>query len=471
VKIVVVGGGIGGLAAAALLSRAGHRVTLLEATERLGGKSRRIELDGQIIDTGPSFLTLPGVWKEFLRRWDALGGGNPPAAEVAALKLRRLPGLGTYYHRGGAVPLPVPEGHPWHPAWRRFEELHGPLGPEILHLLTLHPLDRRTLPALKRLLGIYGPRLTTRSYLNGLGWLPGGLREILAIHTLNAGVSPARTPALFASLPAVMAREGIWVPHGGVYELVRALERLCRAGGVEIFTNAPAEHLSEGEVRAAGDVYPADAVVSAVDEDRLARLLEPGKKIPRRKMSCSGVAIYAALREGLPENLPPHTVILPENPDELYRNLEARTEPHQAMAFVNYYRPGEVYPQNEKPVLALLLTAPANGREYGLERGFVRREVERVSRLLGLSGPLAELFREYAILDPRYFGAWGSPGGALYGPARPVWRSGPLHRPRYTDRRRPWLWRAGASVHPGGGLPAVLGGVLVSTELLLERAG
>ena len=76
---VVVGGGLGGLAAAGLLARAGMRVTLLEAAPYLGGKSRRLELAGQRIDTGPEFLTFLGIWEEYLRRWDgpeAKGGPN-----------------------------------------------------------------------------------------------------------------------------------------------------------------------------------------------------------------------------------------------------------------------------------------------------------------------------------------------------------------------------------------------------------
>jgi phytoene desaturase len=137
------------------------------------------------------------------------------------------------------------------------------------------------------------------------------------------------------------------------------------------------------------------------------------------------------------------------------------------MAFVDYYRPGEPYP-NERSVLALGLTMPANGQEYGLEYAFVAREMERVGRALGLPRPVDEYFGEYEILHPRYFGSWGSAGGALYGAVRPVWRSGPFHRPRYSDRRRPWLWRVGASVHPGGGIPAVLGGAMISTGRLLR---
>ena len=59
----------------------------------------------------------------------------------------------------------------------------------------------------------------------------------------------------------------------------------------------------------------------------------------------------------------------------------------------------------------------------------------------------------------------------MYGAIRPFWQFGPLHRPPYSDRRRPWLWRVGASVHPGGGVPAVLSGVMISMGRLLEKLG
>ncbi len=470
-RVVVVGGGIGGLAAAALLGRAGQRVTLLEATEWLGGKSRRIELDGQRVDTGPAIVTFPGVWEEFLGRWDALGDGDGESArKIAGLELKRLPEVGTYYYGDEVCSLPVPEGHPWRGAWERFVGIHGGLGPEITCLLTMDWHDPRLRPALWRLLRLYGTKPTTRSYLEGLGWLPEDLREVIAIHTLNAGVSPSRTPALYASMPAVMAVDGVWVPEGGVYEIVRALAGLARASGVELRTGEPVRRIEPGRVGTAEAEYRADAVVSGLDTDRLDALLEPGEKRPQKRLSCSGIAVYAALREGLPAGLATHGVVLPSDPAALYESLEAGEEPEEAMAFVDYYRPGEPYP-NDGNVLALGLTAPANGREYGLDDAFVEREIERVSRAIGLPKPATGYFVEHEVLHPRYFGTWGSAGGALYGAARPLWMSGPLHRPRYSDRRRPWLWRVGASVHPGGGIPAVLGGAMISTNRLLRSLG
>jgi phytoene dehydrogenase-like protein len=468
-RIVVAGGGIGGLVAAALLSRAGHKVTLLEANDYLGGKSRRIELEGQRIDTGPAIVTFPGVWEELLRRWDTIGdetnGGG--AREIAGLEFERLPQVGKYYYRGEVSSLPVEDGHPWYGAWERFVGVHGGLGAEVTRLLTTDWYDPRLRPALLRLLRLYGTKVTTRSYLDSLGWLPEGLREVLAIHTLNAGVGPARTPALFASMPAIMAVDGVWVPEGGVYEIVRALVKLARYGGVELQTGEPVLRIERGKVLSANGEHAADVVVSGLDADRLESIIVPGKKTAREKLTCSGLAIYALLEEELPERVANHGVVLPTHPAALYRSLESGEEPEEMMAFVDYYRPGEPYP-NERSVLAVGLTVPANGRQYGLEDTFVRREMQRVGREMGLPRPIDEYFGLHEILHPSYFGEWGSAGGALYGKIQPVWRSGPLHRPRYSDRRRPWLWRVGASVHPGGGIPAVLGGAMLSTGRLLK---
>lgn len=64
---IVIGGGISGLASAALLERDGYDVTLLEARDQLGGRAGSWESQGFRFDTGPSWYLMPEVFDHFYR--------------------------------------------------------------------------------------------------------------------------------------------------------------------------------------------------------------------------------------------------------------------------------------------------------------------------------------------------------------------------------------------------------------------
>jgi phytoene desaturase len=464
-RIVVLGAGISGLTSAALLAQAGHSVIVLERNEWVGGKSRRIEVARQRMDTGPALVTFPTVWEEFVTTLNSLGA--PISPEQTDLKLELLPELGEYFFRGSRSLLPVAPGHPWFEPWNRFSRENADLGESIGALLTIDPTSPKILREVRRVLSRFGRHVTTRGYLKSMEWMPSDLREVIEIHTLNAGVAPQDTLALFAAMTAVMAVEGIRVPQGGVNEIPQTLARLARHAGAEIRLNERVTSVSQGVVATETATYNADFVVSSLDPGVL-RTLMTGKPTRWVKRSCSGVAIYGVLAKPLPDSFVTHSVVMPDDPDDLYAAIAAGRIPRQTMAFVNYYRAGHIYP-NTKPTVAVLLTAPADGEHYTVESPWVRSEVDRISSVLGLERPIDAEFEDYVVLDPQYFGEWGGLGGALYGATNPVWRSGPFHAPAYNNPARPWLWRVGASVHPGGGIPAVLGGAIISTKRLLKK--
>jgi phytoene desaturase len=287
---------------------------------------------------------------------------------------------------------------------------------------------------------------------------------------LNAGVAPESTLALFATMPAVMATQQVLVPVGGVNEIPLTLEKLARHAGAEIRLNEKVTSISKGKVTTIQGSYSADLVISSLDTKVTDRLLGKKTQEQNRKMSCSGVAIYAVLEQDLPQGTKTHSVIMPDNPASLHQSLGKKELPEQSMVFVNYYKAGHIYP-NKKSTVAVLITAPADGKHYDISSDFAKRELERVSQVMGLPKNIKEYFGEFQILDPEYFSGWGATGGALYGEARKIWQSGPLHQPKHSSLLRPWLWRVGASTHPGGGIPAVLGGSLIAMEKLLKRIG
>ena len=467
-KVVVLGAGISGLASAALLANAGHQVTVLERNEWLGGKSRRIEVHGQRMDTGPALLTYLGVLEGFFKLFDSLGPIQ--SSDHINLEFERLQEVGRYYLRNHVTDLPVKEKHHWHKPWRRFSEQHEKLTKPLTELLTLSPFSLKTLAPVISISKTYGSKLTTDSYLNSLTWLPDGLREVIAIHTLNAGIAPNRTLPIYATMTAAMAADGILVPKGGINEIPQAIAKLAKAAGAEIRLGEKVLRVKKGLVQTTAASYEFDQLVSSLDPEVLSELRGKKPKAKSQLSSCSGVAIYAVLNSELGDDIVTHSVVMPDDSKQLFDSIESKSIPKQTMAFVNYYRAGYIYP-NTKPTVAVLLTAPADGKHYDLNSDWVLGELIRISQKLGLEKRIDEYFEDHVVLNPEYFSVYGAKDGALYGSTKPLWQSGPFHNPMHHSPLSPWLTRVGASTHPGGGIPAVLGSAIISTTKLLKRIG
>jgi phytoene desaturase len=460
-RIVVIGAGFGGLTAAALLSQAGHEVILLEQGDWIGGKSRRLIISDQVIDSGPSLVTFAEVWESVLTTYKSLGGSIQEEPEFI-----RLPEVGRYFFQSEAIDIPIPESHPWFHAWQRFVSENAGLAGAISKLLTSHPFDPGTLSSVSSLLASYGGKLNTEKYLKSLTYLPSGLRDLIAIHTLNAGVAPDQTLPIYASVTAIMSEQGILVPAGGVNELPLFLAKLAEESGCDIRLNTEVLKIEKGLVTTNSETIKCDVVVSGMDSNKTDELIT-GKKVKTpRSRSCSGVAIYAVLKDPLPEGTVTHSVVMPDEPEDLYQRLKNNQQPEQTMAFVNYYKPNEIY-KNTKHTVAVLLTTASDGQEAGLETPWVEKELQRISKVMGFTERIDALFENYKILHPRYFESVGGPMGAIYGKKNPLWRSGPFHSPAYRSLFRPWLYRVGSSVHPGGGMPAVMGGAMNAIRGLL----
>ena len=440
-SVGILGGGVAGLALAALLAGRGQAVTLYERAA-LGGKLERYQLGGAALDTGPSLFTFPSVWRRLLARLD----------EADPLNLERLPGLGDHWIGGERLALPVPPGHPLFPHWARYLAEVAPLKPHVETLLSTPP--RIWDPAFVRASLALGratlPHPSAESWLRSRSFPP-PLHAALAVHALNAGAAPRRAPALYALLPGLIASD-VWRPAKGMFALVEVLVRFAEARSAELLPHTPVLALdpARGSLTTKSGTRRFDVLVSALDPVRLSALL--GRPPRRAPLSVSGVGLYAPADNF---GLPPTTVVPPTDFDSFGAALRVRALPPDTLALVHLLR-GQ---------LSVLLAAPPTGRPLGPDHPWVAGQLERLEGLLDV--PLRPTLRGALVLTPAHYARSGAPGGAIYGRVFPPWRAGPFHPEPH--RLGPRLWQVGAGVHPGGGLPAVVGGALMVDELMSER--
>ncbi|SEJ23767.1 Phytoene dehydrogenase-related protein [Deinococcus reticulitermitis] len=441
-SVGILGGGLAGLALACLLAERGHPVTVYER-DRAGGKLRRLEVGGLAFDTGPSLFTFPEVWRAFLAR---LGEADP-------LDLQPLPGgLGLHHTPFGTVPLPVPPEHPLFAEWERYLTRLEPLRPHLGPLLSTPPQLWRPdfLRASRALFGVTGPHLTAEGWIRAQRYPP-ALAHALRTHALNAGRAPQDAPALYALIPGLVGHE-VFRPARGMGALLETLLSFARARGVEVLEGVEVTRLRGTTLTFRdGGAVTHDLLVSALDPQRLRRLRGQGAPSPAARRTVSGLAIYAALPGPAP--LPATSVLPPSDFRAFRRALRAGAWPPDTLALVHA----------DGPRLAVLLTVPALTRRLGPDHPWVQAELRRVEETLGVPGLLRSAL-DVQVLDPLHYAAGGHPGGAIYGAAHPLWRSGPFHPEPY--RPAPGLWQVGTGVHPGGGIPAVLGGALTVDRLI-----
>lgn len=358
-RVVVVGGGIAGLATGALLARGGAEVTLLERHDGLGGRAGRWEKDGFTFDVGPSWYFMPEVFDHFFALL-----GRDLADRVS---LRRLDPSYRMFSEPAAPGAPAEVLEVVADAeanWRTFEAIEAGAGAALKayseesthayrmalsHFLytTFARLDRlaapdvlRELPQLARLL-----TMPLADHIAATVISP-RLRQVLGYHAVFLGSSPYRAPALYSLMSHLDLVDGVYYPDGGVYSVIEAIADVAREEGVQIRLGAevvgidveeprvgavlgaldgarsrlpdpsgrgvPSGALAKGRARgvrlASGEFVAADAVVAAGDLVHTETVLldEPWRTYPSaywetRDPGISSLLVYAGVRGKIPQ--------------------------------------------------------------------------------------------------------------------------------------------------------------------------
>jgi len=507
-RAVVIGGGIAGLASAALLAADGWSVSVFEARDELGGRAGTWEQDGFRFDTGPSWYLMPEVFDHFFRLLGtsaeeqldlvplspayrvysdpATGAGSIDVtsgrAASTALFESIEPGagraLGTYLDSAAdAYELSVTRF-----LYDTYETSAGLRDPALLKRMPqLAPLLTRTLAAhVERKFA--DPRL----------------RQILGYPAVFLGSSPFDVPSLYHLMSHLDLDEGVLYPRGGLVEVIRAVERLALARGVDIETGAEvvrfetasdsasrrrgAAATATGIVLADGRRVAADLVVSAADLHHTETALLPPElqTYPEKwwasKTPSPGALLLMLGVEGSLPKLAHHTLLFSEDWRANFDDIFGRNPRIPQPASLYVCRPSATDP-TAAPAghenLFVLVPVPA---DPSLGRGGIDgdgdakvetaadRVIAQIASWCGIPD-LADRVVVRRTVAPGDFSAdlhaWR--GNAL-GLAHTLGQSA-VFRPRNASRKVDGLSYAGASALPGIGLPMCL----ISAELVIKR--
>jgi len=482
-RVVVVGAGMGGLAAAADLARRGAEVTVCERAATPGGKMRRVQAGGASIDAGPTVFTMRRIFEGLfddagerlsdhldlvpaglLARHAWRAGGR---LDLFADTARSAEAIGDF---AGAA-----EARAYLEFCARsagiFRTLEGPFitGHRPSPLDLVRRLGLRGLPALWRT----APHRTLWGAL-GDHFRDPRLRQLFGRYATYVGASPWRAPATLM-LIAHVEQDGVWLVRGGIHRVAQVMRGLAERQGAAFRFGAEVRGVlveggrAVGVELADGERIAADAVVFNGDISTLPAAQRPVPVTPRHRRSLSAVTWCLSARTSGFE-LAHHNVFFAEDYAEefvaIFRRRGIAAAPTVYLCAQDRGEAGGVVDGTPERLLALV-NAPADGDMAPLGAGAVADLGKRAFRLLAACGLWVERQAGATVVTTPtgFHDLFPATGGALYGRANHG-STGSFRRAGARGRV-PGLYLAGGSVHPGPGIPmAAMSGRLAAARLL-----
>lgn len=485
-RVIVIGAGFGGLAAAIRLQAAGCKVTLVEARENLGGRAYQLKQEGFTFDMGPTLITAPHLLEDL---WASAGRSFQEDVPLVPLspfyRINFRDGRSfDYWGTAAEDEAEIARFEPRDVAgYRRFlvdtQRIYQRAFADLAYqpFLTLGSL-LRVAPELAR----YGAHRSVYAFVSRYFRDP-HLRMVFSFHPLFIGGNPFRASAIYSIVPYLERSGGVHFTMGGMYTLVEAMERLFRNLGGEVRSGMPVEQLLLKEQRvtgarlADGTTIEADIVVANSDVASTLLTLVTSRsqsatnRVKRYHYSMSCFMLYLGLDRQY-DNLRHHTIFMPDRYQELihaifdgqglpqdlalYLHAPTRTDPSMAPAG------GES--------LYVLAPVPNLGHGIDWEReapAFRDRIIHFLEGEAGLQGLEASIVTENTFTPLDFASALRSHLGAAFSIEPTLFQSA-YFRPHNRSDDMKGLYFVGAGTHPGAGIPGVLLSAAITSRLVID---
>ncbi len=509
-KVIVIGSGFAGLAAACCLAKEGFAVTLLEKNDSPGGRARQFETEGFVFDMGPSWYWMPDVFEDFF----ALFGKKvadyyelvrlDPSYQVFFGVKTALDSAGKMAQDGmissfakatadknDVIDIPA--------QMCELEKLFDTIEPgsaanlrkflaeaeykyrvgmgEFVHKPS-HNIwefaDWRVLASLIRLQMFTPMSKHVRDLFKNEK-----LIQLLEFPVLFLGATPQKTPALYSLMNYADMALGTWYPMGGMYKIVEAMATLALELGVEIKLSQEVAQIetAKGKAIAAitsdGTRYEADAFVGGADYHHIeSKLLDSSSRNytdqywKERVMAPSCLLWYIGVNKRL-TGLKHHNLFFDEDfglhSEEIYTNPKWPSRPLFYVSAPSVTDPS-VAPDGCENLFVLIPVAPGLEDTPEVRERYFEVVMERLERHTSQSiRPHIVYQRSYAHAD--FVQDYHAFRGNAYGLANTLLQTAFL-KPKMKNRKLSNFWYTGQLTTPGPGVPpSLISGQVVAAEI------
>jgi phytoene desaturase len=491
----IIGGGLGGLAAACTLAARGHRVTLLEKNDWLGGKAAVLAEGGFRFDMGPTILTVPRVLARIF--------GEAGRRLEDELDLVRLdPQWRCFFEDGSVLDLRegagemaqeldrfAPGSGPGYAAFLKVAERLSGISDRFFFWKSVEDLKdtmdgKMSWATLRDVMALRMHRSVTGQVRASVG--DARVQQMLEHFIQYVGSSPAASPAVLCGIAHMQVGEGVWYPMGGTRAVPAALARLADSLGVRVRMGVDVARIAVEDGRAtgvetaAGERLGFDRIVSNMDSVRTYRELVGGRawesfrRGRRREAACSGVVLYLGLDRAY-EQLAHHNFVFSRDPEEefdaIYRKGEPAPDPTAYLAAPARTEPG-VAPEGGEALYVLVHT-PYLRPHHDWSRmlpGYRRTILDKLARTAGMEDIEGRIRVERVLTPQDIHDRYKVLDGAIYGLASHGRMLGAF-KPGNRSRQVRGLYLAGGSAHPGPGMPMALMSGWIAADTLDADAG
>ncbi|PKO42332.1 MAG: CrtD protein [Betaproteobacteria bacterium HGW-Betaproteobacteria-3] len=479
-RVIVVGAGVGGLAAALELAAQGQEVWVFDAADSPGGKLRQLRMGGALLDAGPTVFTMRWVFDELFARIGEVLDQHLTMRRIRTLARhawgpdQRLDLFADIQASAEAIGdfAGAREAAGYRAFCARARQIYNTLEQPFLRGARPNPLSLSWRVGQRGLVGF------TRISPFGSMWQALGkyfrdprLHQLFGRYATYCGSSPFLSPATLM-LVAHVEQEGVWLLDDGMHALAVTLEQLARQRGATFRYGAPVRNIITRGGRASGvelvngEQFDAKAVIFNGDAAALASgLLGPGvapavrRHDPTQRTLSARTWHLVTRTQGFP--LLRHNVFFSGDYGGEFAQLHQRSLPADPTVYVcaQDRGDGDDAPPRDMERLMILANAPATGDAGDMAPAELARHAAATQRRMATSGLRVQDDLDTAMhTGPQDFGRmFPATGGALYGPASHGWMAS-FRRPGARTRLA-GLYLAGGSTHPGPGVPmAVLSG-------------